>query len=161
RRIGGGVRWIELRGGKYSVFVARDQVSNVGRVRQVAGHKRREFVILHGRLDPLAIVHRHDRSCHRRNEIGHNDCSTELHRGEWRNGIQHRAVTKMDMPVIRSADGKSRHSWMPTETKPYINWRPQMKSSIVISSSGLCEPLRLRTNIMPEGIPTFANTAAS
>src|SRR5690606_4477375 len=93
----------------------------------------------------------------RRHKVGHDDRTRVVRRGVRKNGVQNRAVAKVEMPVIGTANGQGRHSCLFRNS--WTMSVAAMKSDNSIASCGLCEPLLLRTKTIPEGTPAAAKTA--
>ena len=106
RRAGG----IEFDGGDHAAFEAGNDILGIRVFGQIKSHQRREAVALrNGLQDTLAVSSRHFGIGHRRNQIGHDDGSGKVSGAVRRSGFQHLGVTKMKMPVVRTADHEFLH----------------------------------------------------
>src|SRR5271166_32554 len=146
------------------------------RVCEITGHERLEIGPGRPRGKnalPISGGCRH--GGHRRDEVRHDDAACELRRGERQHRLEHCAVTQMHVPIVGPPyrDGGGRrlglrvieqlidaHAAASLSALRMIA-TPAAKSSMVMASSGLCEPCSLRTKIMTLGMPSLAKIAAS
>ena len=112
RRIGGGVRRIELGRDPDAFLLAAHELGRIGAVGQVAGHQRLELELGRNRsANSLAIGSGLGHPGHRRHQVGHDDGAGELARGVHGAGLQHRPVAQMDVPVVGAADRERSRAW--------------------------------------------------
>ena len=105
RRIGGGVRRIELGRDPHALLLAARKLGRIGAVGQVAGHQRLEIELGRNRsANSLAIGRGLGDRGHRRHQVGHDDGAGELAGGVDGAGREHRPVAQMDVPVVGAAD---------------------------------------------------------
>ena len=72
-------------------------------IRQVERHQRLEpDPVGQGGKNSLAIGFGCDGCCDRRSQVGHDDCSSEYARGRSGDCGEHRPVTQMHVPIVRT-----------------------------------------------------------
>jgi hypothetical protein len=107
RRIGGGVRGVELAAGHRAARETLGDVARSGGVGQVDRHQRLEVEAgRQGAQDPGAVGVRLVGGDDRRRQVGHHDRPAELARREAQHVGQHPAVAQVHVPVVRLADGQ-------------------------------------------------------
>ncbi len=109
RRIGGGIRRIELHAGEHAFAKAALDVVGIGVVGEIAGHQRLERRALRQRRHhALAIGDAVGGGTHRRDQVRHQDGAAEMLGGVRQHRLEHRAVAHMQVPVVGLADGEAR-----------------------------------------------------
>jgi hypothetical protein len=103
--VGGGVRRIELGGGENTFLEAALNLCWIQGICQIAGHQWRKVMPgRYGGEDAIAISNGGIDSGDWRYQVRHDNRAAIDFAGIRHDGVEHIAITQMDMPVVRTAD---------------------------------------------------------